>query len=108
MSRRSANLKTKSIDRPITNDEYHRGNQIIQDIMRKDVGVDGDAQRISQLVWMVFLKILDDREAELELIEDDSFLRFRRILRCAVGLLTRKASRVKLCLISLMAFSSPS
>lgn len=43
----------------------------IQDIMRKDVGVDGDAQRISQLVWMFFLKILDDREAELELIDDD-------------------------------------
>lgn len=43
----------------------------IQDIMRKDVGVDGDAQRISQLVWMMFLKIFDDREAELELIEDD-------------------------------------
>ena len=39
--------------------------------MRKDVGVDGDAQRISQLVWMIFLKIFDDREAELELIEDD-------------------------------------
>ncbi|MFC1562341.1 type I restriction-modification system subunit M N-terminal domain-containing protein, partial [candidate division KSB1 bacterium] len=31
----------------------------IQDIMRKDVGVDGDAQRISQLVWMLFLKIFD-------------------------------------------------
>ncbi|MDM8516011.1 class I SAM-dependent DNA methyltransferase [Desulfobacterales bacterium HSG16] len=43
----------------------------IQDIMRKDVGVDGDAQRISQLVWMIFLKIFDDREQELELIEDD-------------------------------------
>jgi len=43
----------------------------IQDIMRKDVGVDGDAQRISQLVWMLFLKIYDDREAELELVEDD-------------------------------------
>src|SRR5438034_7850900 len=43
----------------------------IQDIMRKDVGVDGDAQCISQLVWMFFLKIFDDREAELELIEDD-------------------------------------
>lgn len=42
----------------------------IQDIMRKDVGVDGDAQRISQLVWLFFLKIFDDREAELELIED--------------------------------------
>ena len=38
--------------------------------MRKDVGVDGDAQRISQLVWMFFLKIFDDREAELELLEE--------------------------------------
>ncbi|MCD1617491.1 type I restriction-modification system subunit M [Salipiger manganoxidans] len=43
----------------------------IQDIMRKDVGVDGDAQRIGQMVWMFFLKILDDREQELELIDDD-------------------------------------
>jgi type I restriction enzyme M protein len=43
----------------------------IQDIMRKDVGVDGDALRIRQLVWMFFLKILDDREAELELIDPD-------------------------------------
>lgn len=43
----------------------------IQDIMRKDVGVDGDAQRISQLVWMFFLKIYDDREAEIEILEDD-------------------------------------
>jgi len=43
----------------------------IQDIMRKDVGVDGDAQRISQLVWLFFLKIYDDREAEIELLEDD-------------------------------------
>ena len=42
----------------------------IQDIMRKDVGVDGDAQRIGQLVWLLFLKIWDDREQELELIED--------------------------------------
>jgi type I restriction enzyme M protein len=34
----------------------------IQDIMRKDAGVDGDAQRIGQLVWMFFLKIFDDKE----------------------------------------------
>jgi type I restriction enzyme M protein len=40
----------------------------IQDIMRKDAGVDGDAQRISQLVWMVFLKVFDDAEAEKELL----------------------------------------
>lgn len=32
--------------------------------MRKDVGVDGDAQRISQMVWLLFLKIFDDRETE--------------------------------------------
>jgi type I restriction enzyme M protein len=42
----------------------------IQDIMRKDVGVDGDAQRIGQLVWMLFLKILDDKEQEFELLRD--------------------------------------
>lgn len=42
----------------------------IQDIMRKDPGVDGDAQRISQLVWMIFLKVFDDREAERELLDD--------------------------------------
>lgn len=36
----------------------------IQDIMRKDVGVDGDAQRISQMVWLLFLKIFDDKEKE--------------------------------------------
>ena len=41
----------------------------IQDILRKDAGVDGDAQRISQLVWMLFLKVFDDREAEKELME---------------------------------------
>lgn len=43
----------------------------IQDIMRKDVGVDGDAQRIGQLVWMLFLKIYDDREQEWELLDED-------------------------------------
>lgn len=43
----------------------------IRNIMRKDVGVDGDAQRIGQLVWMLFLKIFDDREEEQELMQDD-------------------------------------
>jgi type I restriction enzyme M protein len=43
----------------------------IQDIMRKDAGVDGDAQRVAQLGWMLFLKIFDDREKEYELIEAD-------------------------------------
>jgi type I restriction enzyme M protein len=42
----------------------------IQDIMRKDVGVDGDAQRIGQLAWLLFLKIFDDRDKERELLDD--------------------------------------
>ncbi|AJD41693.1 type I site-specific DNA-methyltransferase HsdM [Rhizobium gallicum bv. gallicum R602sp] len=43
----------------------------IQDIMRQDAGVDGDAQRISQLCWMFFLKIMDDQDQELELTHDN-------------------------------------
>lgn len=43
----------------------------LQNIMRKDQGVSGDAQRIEQLGWMITLKILDDKDAELELLSDD-------------------------------------
>lgn len=43
----------------------------LQDIMRKDAGVDGDAQRLSQLVWMIFLMTFDSREEEAEL--DDGY-----------------------------------
>jgi type I restriction enzyme M protein len=43
----------------------------IQDIMRQDSGVDGDAQRLSQLCWMFFLKIIDDQDQELELLNPD-------------------------------------
>ncbi|WP_409524361.1 type I restriction-modification system subunit M [Nitrincola sp. MINF-07-Sa-05] len=43
----------------------------IQDIMRKDVGVDGDAQRISQICWLLFMKIFDDKEQEWELTVKD-------------------------------------
>jgi len=42
----------------------------IQDIMRQDSGVDGDAQRISQLCWMFFLKIVDDQDQQLELMQE--------------------------------------
>lgn len=43
----------------------------IQDRMREDSGVDGDAQRISQLTWMLFLKIFDSQEEELEAFQED-------------------------------------
>jgi type I restriction enzyme M protein len=48
------------------------GNVIrtIQNIMWKDPGVSGDAQRIEQLGWMISLKILDDKDREIELIND--------------------------------------
>lgn len=42
----------------------------IRDIMRKDTGVDGDAQRISQMVWMLFMKIFADKEEEWDLTID--------------------------------------
>ena len=34
----------------------------IQDVMRQDSGVDGDAQRISQLTWLLFLRCLTPRK----------------------------------------------
>jgi type I restriction enzyme M protein len=45
----------------------------LQDIMRKDAGVDGDAQRIGQLAWLLFFKIYSDLELETEL-EDPSYV----------------------------------
>ena len=43
----------------------------VRDIMRKDAGVDGDAQRISQMVWMIFLKVFDTMEEEREAEDED-------------------------------------
>lgn len=42
----------------------------IQDIMRQDIGVDGDTARLSQMVWLMFLKILDDEDKALEIRKD--------------------------------------
>lgn len=43
----------------------------LQDVMRNDAGINGDAQRIEQIVWILFLKIYDAKEQEWELINDD-------------------------------------
>lgn len=43
----------------------------LQDIMRNDAGVNGDAQRIEQMVWILFLKVYDAKEELWELHEDD-------------------------------------
>ncbi|MDE0582895.1 type I restriction-modification system subunit M [Planococcus sp. A6] len=43
----------------------------LQNIMRNDAGVSGDAQRIEQIVWMLFLKIYDAKEELWEFHEDN-------------------------------------
>jgi type I restriction enzyme M protein len=43
----------------------------IQDVMRQDAGINGDAQRIEQMVWLLFLKVFDALEEELELTRED-------------------------------------
>ena len=43
----------------------------IRDIMRNDPGINGDAQRIEQLSWILFLKVYDDREQIWEIDQDD-------------------------------------
>ena len=43
----------------------------IRDIMRMDAGISGDAQRIEQLVWILFLKVYDAKEEIWEFEDDD-------------------------------------
>ena len=43
----------------------------IQTIMWQDTGLNGDAQRIEQLGWRLFLKIFSDKDKELELLDDN-------------------------------------
>jgi len=43
----------------------------IRNLMRNDKGINGDAQRIEQLGWMIFLKVFNDKDVEMEVIEDN-------------------------------------
>ncbi len=43
----------------------------LKDIMRMDEGINGDAQYIGQIAWLLFLKAFDYKEQEWELLEDD-------------------------------------
>lgn len=43
----------------------------LQDIMRQDAGISGDAQRIEQIVWLLFLKLYDAKEMEWEIFDDN-------------------------------------
>ncbi|MBP3499584.1 MAG: SAM-dependent DNA methyltransferase [Akkermansia sp.] len=44
----------------------------LQDIMRQDPGINGDAQRIEQMVWILFLKVYDAKEEVWEFMQTDS------------------------------------
>ena len=43
----------------------------LRDIMRNDAGINGDAQRLEQIAWMLFLKVYDAKEQDWEFEEDD-------------------------------------
>ena len=43
----------------------------IRDIMRNDAGINGDAQRIEQIAWMLFLKVYDAKEQDWEFDDDE-------------------------------------
>lgn len=43
----------------------------IRNIMRNDAGINGDAQRIEQIAWMLFLKVYDEKENDWEFNEDN-------------------------------------
>lgn len=43
----------------------------IRDIMRNDAGINGDAQRIEQIAWMLFLKVYDSKENDWDMDEDN-------------------------------------
>lgn len=52
----------------------------IQDIMRKDAGVNGDAQRIEQIVWILFLKLYDEYEKNWKLEKAINFQSYISII----------------------------
>ena len=43
----------------------------LRDIMRNDAGINGDAQRIEQIAWMLFLKVYDAKEQDWEMDDGD-------------------------------------
>ena len=51
----------------------------IRDIMRMDAGINGDAQRIEQMVWMLFLKVYDAKEQDWQW-EDEEYVKIEKII----------------------------
>ena len=60
----------------------------IRDIMRNDAGINGDAQRIEQMAWMLFLKVYDAKEQDWDMNEDSTNPSSRKSAVGATGPLT--------------------
>ena len=43
----------------------------LRDIMRQDAGINGDAQRIEQITWLLFLKVYDAKEQDWKFDDED-------------------------------------
>ncbi len=61
----------------------------IQNIMRGDSGINGDAQRIEQMTWLLFLKVYDTKEEDWEFHDDD----YEKNYGGEIGRLTIKMER---------------
>lgn len=59
--------------------------------MRNDAGINGDAQRIEQMAWMLFLKVYDEKENDWELDDDDYKSIIPEECRGATGRMTMEA-----------------
>ena len=57
----------------------------IRNIMRNDAGINGDAQRIEQIAWMLFLKVYDEKENDWEFNEDGFTSFIQSIAGGAIG-----------------------
>ena len=50
----------------------------VRDIMRNDAGINGDAQRIEQIAWILFLKVYDAKEQDWEWDEEGYQIHYSR------------------------------
>lgn len=62
----------------------------IQNIMRQDAGINGDAQRIEQMTWMFFLKVYDTQEETWEYKDETTSPSFQKNCVGVIGRWTKK------------------
>lgn len=73
----------------------------LQDIMRNDAGINGDAQRIEQMVWILFLKVYDAKEEIWEFYDENytsiipEELRWRKMMQSARRLRKHQQKRAQ-------------